>query len=245
MREVPDFNKDRWREFISSQEALFRSSVFDHLANYFEDNLYRDDRASGAMPVISPTDFNCRDLNIIQDLPAGYDMPCLITDGRPEKGYLFFCAQDPLRNWQKHAALTVSTPFGIDNARFRNSYKNYGAFWELILRFVKAGYGVWVTDARKVWTPDYGRADALVPVFAGVLEREIELVDPVKIFAFGGQAYRSFVKTSAFERVIGVQHPSYRAKASWKYEGATREYPDSPQGRLEATVDRYIRAMET
>lgn len=66
-----------------------------------------------------------------------------------------------------------------------NPKKHFGVVWQLIHRCIEMGYGVGVTDAMKLWSTGPSIDNDLRGLCASVLRKEVNLVQPAKIVAFG------------------------------------------------------------
>ncbi|MDZ4311765.1 MAG: hypothetical protein U1A24_14565 [Cypionkella sp.] len=235
------FNRARWQDLIVSQDLLFKPEALSKMSDGLRSDFHEGHAQGRKLPVI-PTEAYANDLLVSFDNHvAGYDLPCLLSANRPTRGRVMFCAQDPLRNGDQKG-ITVGTFFGIDSDYLRQSRRHYGVLWQLIRRCVENGYDVWVTDAMKLYAKEAPIASQLYDICGDVLRREVELFNPDHIVAFGNRARYLLDSFKLSRPVIYERHPTARgSSAAWAKEGATRSYCATPQGRLEAKVDRYCR----
>lgn len=235
------FNRAPWQDLIVSQELLFKPEALAAISDGLRTDFHQGHAQGRNMPVVPTEAYANNLLATFDNHVAGYDLPCLLSANRPTRGRVMFCAQDPLRNGGQKG-ITVGTFFGIDSDYLRQSRRHYGVLWQLIKRCVENGYDVWVTDAMKLYAKDAPIDQQLYGICGKVLHREVELFNPDHVVAFGSRA-RHLLESFKFNRpVIHERHPTARgSSAAWAKEGATRNYCETPQGRLEAKVDRYCR----
>lgn len=94
----------------------------------------------------------------------------------------------------------------------------------------------------KLYAKDASINPHLYNICGKVLSREVELFNPDHIVAFGNRARHLLDSFDLNRPVIHQRHPTARgSSAAWAKEGAKRSYCETPQGRLEAKVDRYCR----
>ncbi len=235
------FNRGPWQDLIASQDLLFKPEALAAISDGLRTDFHEGHAQGRKMPVV-PADAYANDLLATFDNHvAGYDLPCLLSANRPTRGRVMFCAQDPLRNGGQKG-ITVGTFFGIDSDYLRQSRRHYGVLWQLIKRCVENSYDVWVTDAMKLYAKDAAIHPQLDAICGKVLSHEVELFNPDHIVAFGNRARHLLDSFDLNRPVIQERHPTARgSSAAWAKEGATRSYRETPQGRLEAKVDRYCR----
>ncbi|WP_054004493.1 uracil-DNA glycosylase family protein [Cypionkella psychrotolerans] len=235
------FNHAPWEDLIASQDLLFKPEALAAISDGLRMDFHEGHAQGRNMPVV-PTEAYANDLLATFDNHvAGYDLPCLLSADRPTRGRVMFCAQDPLRNGVQ-TGITVGTFFGIDSDYLRQSRRHYGVLWQLIRRCVENGYDVWVTDAMKLYAKEAPIDPHLYDICGKVLLREVELFKPDHVVAFGNRARHLLDRFNLKKPVLHERHPTARgSSAAWAKEGAARRYCETPQGRLEAKVDRYCR----
>lgn len=162
---------------------------------YFNPELGREymDTTAVVMPVTHP-DF--KEIFNGSYGSIGVDLPTWFNIKDDNKGRIMLIAQDPLRSkW--YGRLTdkavVSSPFGLQDRVHRNSFKGGRRFHILVSKLVGANYGVYLTDCRKFFVKDHSTSDTFYKLkkdnYIKILRKEIELVDPTRIVAFGNCAY--------------------------------------------------------
>ena len=230
------FNHAPWEDLITSQGPLFKPETLLEISDGLRMDFHEGHAHGRKMPLV-PTDAYAHDLLVKFDSHvAGYDLPCLLSAERPTRGRVMFCAQDPLRNGGQRG-ITVGTFFGIDSDYLRQSRRHYGVLWQLIRRCVENGYDVWVTDAMKLYAKDAPIDPQLYDICG-----EVQLFNPDHIVAFGNRARYLLESFGLDKPLIHQRHPTARGSSvAWAIQGATRSYCATPQGRLEAKVDRYCR----
>lgn len=204
------FNPPAWEEFVDSQKALFRPTVLKQLSDRLRNEFHHGHAPNREMPEIKPEDWNTRLLEPYADRPLGYDLPCLLSADRSEKGRIMLCAQDPLRG-PGPAKLTVGTFFGIDS-QYHRTRRHWGMIWRLVRLLVDRGYDVWVTDAIKLFAgPNMIYKDEkLRNLCYSVMQEEIAAFRPNRVIAFGSIAESALRAVIAHQQVIRVPHPTAR-----------------------------------
>lgn len=146
----------------------------------------------------------------ISSIRCGYDMPIAIApDLATSVRYIALVFQDPLRGATAPNTLTAGVPFALGDQHMRNK-KRYGFVWKLVERIVGAGFGVWVTDANKLWL-NPGEADIfsnderqeLDFLQSKVLLNELTQLRPRLTIAFGRSAQISLKKNG----ILSSEHP--------------------------------------
>ena len=232
------FNRGEWGNWIGSQSGLFRINALHDISGRLRDEFHAGHQAGRSMPLLRPAAAATPLLAPLHEKLAGYDLPCLIESREaPSQRRIMFCAQDPLRSGPG-TGITVGTFFGIDNQWLRHSRRHYGVVWRLIRRSVSEGYGVWVTDAMKLWCKE-GIDPQLREACAEVLREEVRRVSPKKIVAFGWAAATTLEQLGFIDRTVHVLHPAARRPTGWA--GGTPA--NTPDDRMQARVDKYWTAI--
>jgi len=202
---------------------------------------------SGKVPIIAAADIRSKDWRLDERI-CGYDLPsflCRTNSKDAEKRTVVLCATDPLRTWQQIPAVTVASPFGIHDPGIRSSRQSYGLVWQIACGLADKGYGVWLTDVRKLWfghRPNESAPSDYKSIMESVLRREIESVAPERVVAFGGEAARAFSDLTYFDKTVTtVQHPSHWHKRSEYQKFIKHEEGRSEQdARFAAKVRWYL-----
>ena len=127
----------------------------------------------------------------------GLDLPTWFNI-RPGNRRVMLVFQDPLRDADSYGACcdaVLSSPFGLHDKTHREHPHGGKMAEELVKRLVAAGYGVYLTDARKYFVHDRKTTRAYsrtrMPLYADILKREIDLVQPAVCLAIGRVAERA------------------------------------------------------
>ena len=242
------FNEANWADAIQSQTRLFSIDELNRVSEGLRSDFYHGHTNDRKMPEIRPSKELASLLAPYQDRTIGYDLPCLISPRKPSCGRIVLCAQDPLRKKDDAPGqVTVGTFFGIDNERFRHSYRHYPIIWQLVRSCVEAGYEVWLTDAYKIFAGKnvVARDKALDDLCREVLQDEVARVSPTHILALGNTAAHMLEKAGFTDRFSRAVHPTAHqtTKPYWHLKDATQAYEDNRAGRQLAKVHYYCRQI--
>lgn len=242
------FNEVGWAYAIQSQTRLFSVDELSRVSEGLRRDFYHGHTKDRKMPEIEPSRELASLLAPYQDRTIGYDLPCLISPERPSCGRIILCAQDPLRKKDDAPGrVTVGTFFGIDNERFRHSYRHYPIVWQLVRSCVAAGYEVWLTDAYKIFAGKNvtARDTALNNLCLEVLQDEVSRVAPTHILALGNIAANMLERAGFSDRFSRAVHPTARQnkRPYWHLRDATQTYEDNREGKQLAKVHYYCRQI--
>lgn len=242
------FNEGEWSEWIDSQTGLFTRSALERASAELREKFECVTKAEASAhknPVFRyPDDCSTPHLEPICGKVSGYDLPCLISADSKDgcKGVVMFCAQDPLRK-EVCDGISVATFFGIDHIGYRGQRRHYGIVWKLVTQMVERGFDVWLTDANKLYCKEESISGALLGLSLTTLGRELDLLKPVRIVAFGKAATQQLSSYSGCP-VRSVPHPASRLLTTkWAQAGRRDLIEDSINGRFNAKVDRYWREI--
>lgn len=129
----------------------------------------------------------------------GLDFPTWFSqsDSAP---FIMIIAQDPLRNavWYGDKKsenflcneAVVSTPFGLQDAKYRERGNGGKRIWVLVQELLQFGYGVYLTDCRKYFVYSHEESNKYtttekVEKYKKILQKEIEIIKPVLIVTLG------------------------------------------------------------
>lgn len=171
---------------------------------------------------------------------SGFDMPISITPENWNGKFIVFIAQDALKNPTLEAGnrLSIGAPWNFVQASFREK-STYGLLWRIIETICATGYGVWVTDAYKLYA--YRSSGIKKTKETKMLERktlisEMNNLSPKHIVAFGNCAQHVLKKADIKFDVHS--HPSGTARGAQK-----QHYGIDPatNAALEEAIKRQIR----
>ena len=124
-----------------------------------------------------------------EELPErcwGFDLPLYFKPDCWNKKSVALIFQDPLRFEKNGKAFTMAAPwlFFYPRVRMKGIAKK---IWPSIEGLYARGYGVYVTDASKLFfAPNNGRkSEATQHLELSVLKKEIERLRPAHVFSFG------------------------------------------------------------
>jgi hypothetical protein len=253
------FNKGEWQRCIKSQERLFSLEGLTRVSDSLRRDFHQGHGPNRELPQLHRNEWAQSFQEVLvqalpdhQDTLLGYDLPCLLSLDRPALGCVMLCAQDPLRKASKslsenpYGEVTVGTFFGIDNNRFRQSYRHYPMIWRVIRSCLESGFDVWVTDAIKLYAGEgvVKRSQKLFDLCKETLREEIALVKPTRVLAMGNDAKYALSAVDPSLSFNTARHPSPRA---WTtplqsdqdlFEGAL-----SREQKLDAKVRYYLRML--
>lgn len=232
------FNENDWHKVVETQTALFTKDSLLNISNQLREEFHAGHAEGRPMPEIDRTDWNTELLTKYGDREIGYDLPCLLSADRPTRGRIMLLAQDPLRKGSS-PCLTVGTFFGIDNPRYRNSRKHYGAVWNLVRKCVHAGYDVLVSDALKIFVGrnQLRKDKELAKLCSEIMANEIEAYSPDKILTMGQTAGHAVSQVLEEKSFIRSPHPCARGK--WYREGSS----NLEEEYVKALENYYLRAL--
>ena len=137
----------------------------------------------------------------------GLDLPTWFNI-RSDNRRIMLIFQDPLRSAQWYGECrnaVVSSPFGLHDKTHRENPRGGKMAAELVKRLVAAGYGVYLTDARKYFVYDGKISHAYsrnrMQVYADILRQEMGLLQPSVCLLIGNEAARVFAEMN-----IDIQH---------------------------------------
>lgn len=245
-------NQRMWSTVIESQEQIFTKNSIQKMSEHFRKGHNTPD---GQHCVVDLRKSDCHLAAELKDQlfsrVCGYDLPHSYTDEGWNGRYLAFCFQDPLRTYQANngiGGISAGVPFALSSEKNRNGFKGYGIVWQTILATIAKGYGVWLTDARKLWinpkTPLSKESEKMLnKVQRETLNDEITRLKPYKTVAFGHHAYDAL--TGLGIQVSSCQlHPSVQGLAPWsnRYNNKSPMFAgtSSPDERRSVKVNAYV-----
>lgn len=163
---------------------------------------YYQDTTAVPIPITHP-DFRDLTLRTEKRGAIGLDLPT----GFGLHGYakrIMLLAQDPLRSnvWYSDTVkperlccdAVVSSPFGLQDAAWRENKRGGGRMTLLVQQLLEHGYGVYLTDCRKFFVYDHAESAQYTlqkqTLYQQILRQEIALIAPQRIVALGNEAYR-------------------------------------------------------
>ena len=129
----------------------------------------------------------------------GHDLPVWLSRSRPVKCLkkIMVVSEDPKREDGNPGTLSLSTPFGVHCATYRQYMRNRDELSLRLIEHLLASYGmVYITDARKMYAGERGkyvkeavkRKDGyLRRCFDHLLEREIDEFHPDLVLTLGNE----------------------------------------------------------
>ncbi len=121
------------------------------------------------------------------DLPTWFNIQSI-------QARIMLIAQDPLRGecYQDCKDAVLSSPFGLHDSEHRQKKTGGYMVHTLVSRLVEAGYGVYLTDARKYFVYDKKTSDKHANKrkneYVEILKKEIEIVKPRLCVCLGNRA---------------------------------------------------------
>lgn len=160
----------------------------------------------------------------------GHDLPVWLRISSPQKQVkkIMIISEDPKREDGERGELSLSTPFGIHCATYRNRTRNDLAF--RMVEHLLASYGiVYITDARKLYAGEDGRyiktrvkKDGYFRYWFDHILDDVELIKPDLIVTLGNDVvdatYTNSVLSNAHFPKDGIEvqtvskvggHPNY------------------------------------
>ncbi len=171
----------------------------------------------------------------------GLDVPTWfnVKVSRPR---IMLIAQDPLRSEKYYGEChdaVVSSPFGLHDATHREKPNGGKMVYELVKRLVDKDYGVYLTDANKYYVGNHKESNAYAKckkeVYADILKKEIELVQPTLCVCLGRKAEQAI-------RRLGIEDALFMPHLSGAARGAiVKRYPDlkTLRATAENIADKY------
>jgi len=245
------FNEARWPEIIESQRRIISMAIAQRASNFFLEDHHTINSDLRYLNLTS-SELELPMKVGLSNRVCGYDLPCSFSGKDWNGRYLLFCFQDPLRTKEAKmgiAGVLAGIPFGLASNRMRLKRMGYGVVWATVLAAIEAGFGVWVTDARKFWVdpnnplPPEDESE-LTKIQQETLADEIRLLKPEKVFSFGDHANNAL-------RDLGVKvsscqlHPSVRGNKPWqrRYQEDIFDVATNADERMTAKVNAYLKDM--
>jgi len=150
----------------------------------------------------------------------GLDLPTW-SNINNDNSIVMFVAQDPLRSekwYNKCHDIVVSSPFATHDAIHRTS-RNGEVYFDIFSKIVEKGYGIYLTDTKKFYIKGNNSASYTkkqTQIYEEILKKEIEIVNPKIIVAFGKNAQFSVIKVDGEKRLLHLIHPSGAARGHIK-----------------------------
>ena len=149
----------------------------------------------------------------------GLDLPTWNNVGNINNT-IMFVAQDPLRSeyYNDCHDIIVSSPFGTHDATHRKS-RHGEVYFDIFSKIVEKGYGIYLTDTKKFYIKGNNSASYTkkqTQIYEEILKKEIEIVNPKIIVAFGKHAQFSVIKVDGEKRLLHLIHPSGAARGHIK-----------------------------
>lgn len=215
MRNNFDKTYEEWQNSFSTSGRPFRSY---------------SDTSSICMPT---TTKNCFP-EISQFSQIGLDLPTWINikEGNPT---IMFISEEPTRSdrYEKCTDIVVSSPFAIHEKEHRE-YKDGDLYTELFNQLIAQGYGIYLTQAKKIYTKGVGSKPFAIKSrlqFKDILDKEIELVKPDLIILLGAFPARLF-------------HVDYKFYQKNKYQGISTLPLAQPSGAERGFVKIFLKLQE-
>lgn len=120
----------------------------------------------------------------------------------------------------------VASPFGLHGRSWRESKRGGARMRLLVEKLVGYGYGVYLTDCRKFFVYDHKESDiyssgknkygkSIKGLYKDILKKEIGIIRPECIVAFGNQAYNYCSELLGDECRLKY-FPHFSGAATWK-----------------------------
>lgn len=197
--------ESQWPDFISdTQSPLFSADFLLDCGNSFRNQFYENSGRNEFQAKLEVCNFP--GATEVLSVRSGYDLPILLTSDNFTGKYVVLMAQDPLRSTGE--GLIVGTPWGFHLEQFRTK-RHYRMLWEIVIEICSHGFGVWITDASKLYVCKKEKPLGLSEVEHNVLRTEIENLRPSHIIAMGKSAV-SACKAMGFPHQK-LAHPTARA----------------------------------
>ena len=152
MSEIECCRVDIWEPIVVPAHApLFKPERMRTLGNYFR-TPFDVDGSLKWETTIAASDCTFSQGSEIAAWWSGFDLPLTFTppDTAWNGKWFMILAQDPLRQIKNDPALTVTTPWVFHNAGQRELRFRKRVWW-LADAIIKAGYGVYISDANKLY----------------------------------------------------------------------------------------------
>ena len=171
----------------------------------------------------------------------GLDLPTWFNI-RPDNRRIMLIFQDPLRSAKWYGECrdaVVSSPFGLHDKEHRENLRGGKMAAELVKRLIAAGYGVYLTDARKWFVYDrrtsrtYSRNR--LQVYADILSQEMDMLQPSVCLLIGNEAARVFAEMNIDIQHLNLPHLSGTARGA-----IVRRYPQLKE--IGATAEHIAEA---
>lgn len=214
MRNNFDKTYDEWQNSFSTSGRPFR--------NYSDTTSICIPSAKTCFPEIS------------QFTQIGLDLPTWINI-KAEKPVIMFISEEPVRSdrYEKCTEIVASSPFSIHEKEHREC-KNGDLYTDLFEQLIEQGYGIYLTQAKKIYTKGTGSKPFAIksrPQFKEILDKEIELVKPELIILLGAFPARLF-------------HMDYKFYQKNKYQGISTLPLAQPSGAERGFVKIFLKLQE-
>jgi len=179
-----------WEPIIEhSQHLLFNTNYLIDRGNEFRNQYLGLEDVK--WPKVDTENCHFDQASQLDSVYAGYDLPITFTPDNWNKKFISLIAQDPLRTPSKKddqgPAFTIATPWGFSNPKAPNIAHNR-KLWPSIVAICGAGYGVYLTDAAKLYFHKHKKIDATKELEAKTFSLEMDVVKPVHTVVFGNAA---------------------------------------------------------
>lgn len=180
-----------WEQIIrQSQDLLFDPDYLIEYGNSFRKQYQRIEDVT--WPEIDLDRCRFEQAGHIKEIYAGYDLPITFTPNDWNGKLVAVIAQDPLRKPFKGgppSSFSIATPWGFSDpaAKMR---KNNAKLWPAVEALCDAGYGVYLTDAAKLYfhPKNECKTKDTQKLEFETFKKEIKAVDPVHLVVFGNSA---------------------------------------------------------
>lgn len=214
MRNNFDKTYDEWQDSFSTLGRPFRS--------------YSDTTS-----ICIPTTKTCFP-EISQFTQIGLDLPTWINI-KADKPVIMFISEEPVRSdrYEKCSEIVASSPFSIHEKEHREC-KNGDLYTDLFEQLIEQGFGIYLTQAKKIYTKGTGSKPFAIksrPQYKEILDKEIELVKPELIILLGAFPARLF-------------HMDYKFYQKNKYQGISTLPLAQPSGAERGFVKIFLKLQE-
>lgn len=180
-----------YETIIPTQTNLFRESFLRRTSDFFrrqfagqEPDSHRD------WPTIQIDDCCFEQARNLPTLCAGYDQPITFSPDNWNGCFVSFVSQDPLRKPRREGQrFSVASPWGFSAPSMRKKAGNL-KIWPVIEGLCERGYGVYLTDAAKLYFHDANhlKFTSTVDLEKEALRREMQAIDAACVVALGRRA---------------------------------------------------------
>ncbi len=113
----------------------------------------------------------------------------------------------------------VSSPFGLHDRSWRENKRGGGRMKLLVEALIGYGYGIYLTDCRKYFVYDHKESAKYSKdkkdLYRIILQKEIDIIKPVRIVAMGNQAY-AYCQDLLGDDPKLIYVPHFSGAATWR-----------------------------